>query len=912
MTTLAEIDVVINAKIDPLIQGSKQAEKLIRDLDKRLNNLSKKKIAPQVNVRANTQQLDALIAKMNQLANRKVNPTVDVNTRPAQRSIDSLRNSVSGLASTVAAGFGVKEIQEFADAWTSAGNKIRSAAEGAGVQARSLEDLKDIADESRSSITATVDLYAKLITASSNVAKSEQEIADATSIVTKAFKASGASTQEQVASIIQLGQALGSGVLQGDELRSIREQAPLIARAIAKEFDTTVGGLKKLGEEGKLTSDRVFKAILAAGPQIERQFAKTNATIGDSFTRLKNSLTEYIGQMNETYGISKTVGNIMGALAGNIDSVANAAAAAAVVLLFPGAVAVAGALLNPFVLLAAAIGAAAYALTEFWDELVPLEGSMASLGDYAGAVWDMVSEGAQSAMKSLSQLGDILNSSIQTGLAGVGVSFEDLLGYLRTFVNQAIQNFVNLKDAVEISLGALPNAIAGGVVGAMNLMTTIVEGRINQIIQGINQAIGAMNGLSGLVGGGNLTSEIGLVDFGRFDNKFADSAAHAAKEFGEVFTRDTQDYVGQAADGAAKALAAITDRANERARQRAANQRDADSGAGANRSEFGTGSTAGYGGFDPSSVAKDGKKKKKTEYEREVQQIKDRTAALVAETEAQKGVNPLIDDYGYASTRAKSAQELLTAAQKTGIAAGKELKDVNQLLKGDFDGLTPAAREQAQAMLELATKYGEAEAAAEKLAEQQKRTKANFEDFKSSAKDVLGGFITDMKNGKSASEALANALGKVADKLLDIGLNILFDINGAGGGGGGIFGGLLKGLFKSFDGGGSTGSGPRSGGLDGKGGYLAMVHPQETVIDHTRASVNVPNYASQISNANSRGTSNVHVTAEAYVSEDGNWEMRVKDIATKTSANTTRQGIAEYDKSMPNRIQQINQNPSRR
>lgn len=255
----------------------------------------------------------------------------------------------------------------------------------------------------------------------------------------------------------------------------------------------------------------------------------------------------------------------------------------------------------------------------------------------------------------------------------------------------------------------------------------------------------------------------------------------------------------------------------------------------------------------------------------------------MAETAAQATVNPLIDDYGYASTRAKAAQELLTAAQKTGIAAGKELKDVQQLLNGDFASLSPAAREQAQAMLELATKYGEAQAASKRLSEQQQETKARFDDFKSTSRDVFGGFIKDLKDGKSATEALGNALNKVADKLLDVGLDSLFG-TGNYKSGGGLLGSIFSGIGKifSFDGGGFTGPGSRSGGMDGKGGFLAMVHPNESVIDHTKG-INVPSNQLRPS-VGSSAPSAVGVTLN--VQTDSGQIVSIADARVKNAAPT--------------------------
>lgn len=129
---------------------------------------------------------------------------------------------------------------------------------------RTLSELNEIARATRSGLSETADLYAKLLRSTAGVAKSELEVAKATEIVNKAFKAGGAAASEQAAGILQLAQGLGSGMLQGDELRSVRENAPLLAQAIADYFGTTIAGLKELGSEGQLTSDKIFQAILAA------------------------------------------------------------------------------------------------------------------------------------------------------------------------------------------------------------------------------------------------------------------------------------------------------------------------------------------------------------------------------------------------------------------------------------------------------------------------------------------------------------------------------------------------------------------------------------------------------------------------------------------------------------------------
>lgn len=275
----------------------------------------------------------ALEAKVTQFNNalNKANRTAQTQLKRIESQFaqtnKKLTLNIGGLsagAGAFGAALGANQIKQYADAWTEAGNKIKSTSVATGVQARSLSELNDLANKSRSGFTETVDLYTKLLRATKGVAQSEDEVAKATDIVNKAFKAGGAAASEQAAGILQLSQALGSGVLQGDELRSLRENSPLLAKAIADEFGTTIAGLKKLGAEGELTSDRVFKAILKAGPQVEKQFAATTATIADGFELVSNAATKFVGKLNDTTGAGNAVGDLLKDLATIIENFGSA------------------------------------------------------------------------------------------------------------------------------------------------------------------------------------------------------------------------------------------------------------------------------------------------------------------------------------------------------------------------------------------------------------------------------------------------------------------------------------------------------------------------------------------------------------------------------------------------------------
>jgi tape measure domain-containing protein len=164
-------------------------------------------------------------------------------------------------------------------------------------------------------------------------------------------------------------------------------------------------------------------------------------------------------------------------------------------------------------------------------------------------------------------------------------------------------------------------------------------------------------------------------------------------------------------------------------------------------------------------------KERADEYEREVKQIQERTAAITAETAAQATVNPLIDDYGYAVNFASVKQDLLNAAQEAGVK------------------ITPEVTANIQ---KLAEGYAAASMASDKLRESQDQARQSAQDVADLGRDALSGFVDDMRNGVSATEALGNALDKIADKLIDGAFDMLFDTTGKSGGG------FLAGIGKLF------------------------------------------------------------------------------------------------------------------
>lgn len=277
---------------------------------------------------ANLQRFENSLDRANRAADRRFTALEKRAERAGQRverSFDRMSGDVRSALATIGVGLALREVGEYADSWTRSGNKIAAAGVALDQVAATQSRLVDLANETRSSYDATADLYAKITRSTAELGANEAQVARAVETVNKALAAGGASAAERNSAILQLGQGLGSGVLQGDELKAIRENSTVLAQAIADEFDTTIGGLKELGAEGKLTSDRVFRAILRGSADVDAQFARTKQTIGDAFTILQNEATRFVGELNDASGAADTFANFVRYVAENLDLLAQAA-----------------------------------------------------------------------------------------------------------------------------------------------------------------------------------------------------------------------------------------------------------------------------------------------------------------------------------------------------------------------------------------------------------------------------------------------------------------------------------------------------------------------------------------------------------------------------------------------------------
>ena len=160
------------------------------------------------------------------------------------------------------------------------------------------------AKNSRAGFLDTANVVSKLGLLAPQAFNSNMETVKFSELMAKSFKVGGASTQEQTSGMYQLTQAMASGKLQGDEFRSIMENAPLLAQAISKYTGKSIGELKDMSKEGLITSDVIKNAVFAMSDEINTKFNSIPMTFGDVVTQIKSNA------VNSFMGISSTMSGI--------------------------------------------------------------------------------------------------------------------------------------------------------------------------------------------------------------------------------------------------------------------------------------------------------------------------------------------------------------------------------------------------------------------------------------------------------------------------------------------------------------------------------------------------------------------------------------------------------------------------
>lgn len=221
----------------------------------------------------------------------------------AGNKVDSLFSKLNGLAMFAGVSLTLGSIVKTIDEWKviegQVNNVTKSQQESKAVQ----KEIYNIASRTRQQYGSTAELFTSVARNAQELKKSTKDILLFTEDVSNAMLLGGGDASSQQAALVQLGQALGSGTLRGDELNSILEQAPRLAKAIADGMGTTIGQLRQMGSEGKLTAQDVFNAIRGQSDRLKMELGKMPWTIGQASNKMQNAIGKFFKEFEDKTGI---------------------------------------------------------------------------------------------------------------------------------------------------------------------------------------------------------------------------------------------------------------------------------------------------------------------------------------------------------------------------------------------------------------------------------------------------------------------------------------------------------------------------------------------------------------------------------------------------------------------------------
>lgn len=227
----------------------------------------------------------------------------------AAASTDLLTSKIKGLVSGYVGLRGIKELLDLSDTVTSTTARLDSMNDGLQTTAELNNMIWQSAQRARGSYQATADFVAQLGSMAGDAFSSSAEIVAFAEQINKQMVLSGASAQAAQAAMLQLTQGLASGTLRGDELNSVLEQTPIVAKTIAKYMGVTTGEMRDLASQGKVTADVVKAAMLGASAETDAAFEKMPMTWGQVWVSLQNVAIRVL----------QPVLNIISVLANHID-----------------------------------------------------------------------------------------------------------------------------------------------------------------------------------------------------------------------------------------------------------------------------------------------------------------------------------------------------------------------------------------------------------------------------------------------------------------------------------------------------------------------------------------------------------------------------------------------------------------
>lgn len=462
--------------------------------------------------------IDKVMRRTDQATNKMLNASGATDKFNARlnntgASASFFNSSLGRLAGTVSIVTTALKGMQLSDELSNTSARLSLVNDGLQTQSELQEKIYAAATRSRGVYTDMASAVAKLGLTAADSFGSNDELIAFTELIQKSFKVGGASATEQSSALLQLTQAMGAGKLQGDEFRSITENAPMIANAIAKYVGVSKGELKELASDGAITADIIKNAMFSASDEINAQFKQMPMTFSDIWNKLKNGL------LSAFTPISNAFSNMINS---------------------EGFMSVINALIIGVNILGSALGGIFDLISAGWDFIGPFIIAIATvwLSQIITQLWAMITPIAMQAFwwavahAPIIMYIALIIVIIQT-LSSLGVTFEMVFsfigGLLGTFYAHFYNTIVYLWNAVAAFVNFFGNVFNSPVAAVQSLFYDLavnVLSFIESMAQGIEDLINKIPGVevtitSGITGlknnlaskSASIKDEAGLIEY---------------------------------------------------------------------------------------------------------------------------------------------------------------------------------------------------------------------------------------------------------------------------------------------------------------------------------------------------------------------------------------------------------------
>lgn len=430
-----------------------------------------------------------------------------LNTAAAIAAVASVGKAVKGVTSNIV---------EMGNQWGQTTAMLKNAVGDAGDYKGSLETSLEYANKVGVATDDFIQSASRLRTLAPEVVSNYGDAAKFTKLLDMNMISTGASTQEASSAMRQITQALGKGIVNGDELNSIMENSPQIARMLAKHLNVSVGELKQLGKEGEISGQALYDTVLENADAIEKQFAAMPVTADRAWNSIKNTIGARSAEA--ATALSANLGKTLTAISNS------------------GMVDTFGEMLAGFVPLS---NAASTLAATFVDQLAPAVNkafNVQQVEQFLSPLTNLISLNSQNA-NLLASLGDMLNTVGVVGAAAFSllVATNDRFAARIPFIGNAL---VNVKYAL-IKLGSGFTDVFGAAVSA----SSAVIDKLASMADAMSKTLSESTKVQNAIGKFNVAFE----DLATYAFSFGEKGAEGFEIIQQAAT-NLRNGVGQASD----------------------------------------------------------------------------------------------------------------------------------------------------------------------------------------------------------------------------------------------------------------------------------------------------------------------------------------------------------------------------